>query len=224
MNIVFFTGAGMSAASGLATFRGPNGLYEDDELEIQDYLTLSYFKKHPGKAWDWLRVFIAEMTNAKYNEGHEIIASFQNASVVTQNIDCFHQQAGSKEVVELHGSVDTCKCIECGKEQPLREKCDCGSWTKPDIVFYEECLNFEKIKQSRVIAEKADVFVIIGTSGVVWPAAELPVYAEKCGATVFEINPDQPSFPPYSPDRYIKKNAIEGLKELKEKLERLYPS
>jgi NAD-dependent deacetylase len=209
--IVFFTGAGISAESNIPTFRDYRGKAHEENFE--KLLSLSYFVKHPEKTWEWLDGFIQLIGKSEPNEAHKLIASM-NASVITQNIDNFHTLAGSEDVVELHGSIGTCICMKCHKRQGLISKCSCGSWTKPDFTFYEENLNEEAIYKAEKLAKEADIFVIVGTSGIVYPAANIPAIAKQAGAKVYEINPGMNAFPPTIVDRYIKKGASEGIKLL----------
>ncbi len=211
MKIVFFTGAGISAESGIPTFRDYNG--SANEKGFEELLTLSYFNKHPDETWKFLRGFLDVTKNAKPNEAHDLIASLE-APVITQNIDTFHQKAGSKRVIELHGTLGHCTCTKCGKRIPLTEKCDCGAYTKPDFTFYEENLDTVAYQTAEDLAKEADVFVVVGTSGQVYPAALLPSLAQKHGATVYEINPGVSGFKGSQIDFHIKKPAAEGIKDL----------
>ena len=211
MNIVFFTGAGISAESGLPTFRDIAGKSNIEGFE--NLLTLSTFYKDPYRSWKFIDKLVKECLTAKPNEAHELIAKI-GAPVITQNIDRFHQRAGSTEVIELHGGIGSCRCICCDKVQSIVSICECGGYTKPDFIFYEEMLDEGKIKRARELAKSADLFVVIGTSGQVYPAADLPKYARKKGATVIEINPGVSTFSPYVISRRYKMGASEGMRKL----------
>ncbi len=215
MKIVFFTGAGVSAESGIPTFRDYKG--NANEKGFETLLTLSYFKNHPDITWKWLNGFIDSIKTAKPNKAHELIASIEDAIVITQNIDTFHQMAGSKNVIELHGSLGTCTCLQCNKVQPLVEKCECGSFTKPNFVFYEENLDDNNLEMAEDAAKDADVFVIVGTSGQVYPAAEIPFTASRFGAKMYDINPGTSK---YYMSKHIKRSASEGLEFLIKELQK----
>lgn len=216
MNIVFFTGAGVSAESGIPTFRDYKG--EANEKGFEELLTLTSFMSNPGRTWNWLNGFIDSAKDAKYNKAHELIASIKDAVVITQNIDTFHSDAGSKDVIHLHGSIGKCKCLKCLKVQPLVDKCECGSYTKPDFTFYEEDLDNKSFARAELVAKQADIFIIVGTSGQVYPAASIPKKAKLRGAKVYEINPGTSGYSARMIDKYIKKSASEGIQELIDEL------
>lgn len=210
MKVVFFTGAGISAESGVPTFRDHKGNAHDN---YETLVTLSYFKENPDKTWAWLNSFLDSAKDATYNKAHELIAT-TGYPVITQNIDTFHQDAGSKNVIHLHGSIGHCTCLDCGKVQPLTDKCDCGGWTKPDFTFFEEDLDRVAYKMAEDLAKEADVFIIVGTSGQVYPAAFIPKVAQKNGAKIYEINPGASGYPYGMIDKYIKASASEGIEGL----------
>lgn len=218
MNIVFFTGAGISKESGIPTFRGKGGIFNEDDNDAELELTLSRFQKNPEKSWKFLRKIFDAGKGKKYNRAHEIIAAFEDASVITQNIDSFHKDAGSKKVFSIHGEFGTGTCSSCGKKSEIKEKCDCGSWIKPDIVFYDESLNIKTYKDAISAAKEADIFVVIGTTGLVQPAAGIPGKARNTGATVIEINPETSSFTESLTDIFIQEKAIRGMETLLEEV------
>ena len=116
MNIVFFTGAGISKESGILTFRGKDGIFNEDDNDAEQELTISRFIKTPEKSWKFLRKIFSAMDGREYNRAHEIIAAFKDAVVITQNIDFFHKDAGSKMVFPVHGEFGTGTCSRCGKK------------------------------------------------------------------------------------------------------------
>ena len=154
-NIVFFTGAGMSTASGIPDFRSAKGLFTNN-LHAEEIVSHSYFMNHPEQFYDF---YFNRMVfkDAKPNPGHIFIASLQknkNVTVVTQNIDGLHTMAGSKNVIELHGTIHSNHCMKCHKKYTLQEilnkkekvpHCSCGGIIKPDVVLYEEALNEDNI-------------------------------------------------------------------------------
>jgi len=198
--IVFFTGAGLSAESGVPTYRGKGGLWE--EYDYREYACQRAFDRDPGKVWDFhdeRRRFIAAR---EPNDGHRIIASVPGATVITQNIDGLHQRAGSAGVLELHGSLWRVRCARCGTvtenpEAPIRSRrCACGTWLRPDIVWFEDMLDVETMRAAGDAIARCDLLVSVGTSGVVYPAADLPRLALARGAVAVEINPEETSLSP----------------------------
>ena len=200
--IVFFSGAGMSTASGIPDFRSATGLYKN-VYRAEEMLSHTFFMH---KTEDFFEFYKEKMLfpDAKPNYAHEFIARLQetkDVSVVTQNIDGLHQAAGSKKVYELHGSVLRNYCTRCGKffdlDYIIRSdgipKCDtCGATIKPDVVLYEEGLDEDVINNSLHAISEADLLVVCGTSLVVYPAAGFIRYFR--GDTLAIINRDSTSY------------------------------
>ena len=198
-NIVFFTGAGMSTASGIPDFRSAKGLFTNN-LHAEEIVSHSYFMNHPEKFYDF---YFNRMVfkDAKPNPGHIFIASLQknkNVTVVTQNIDGLHTMAGSKNVIELHGTIHSNHCMKCHKKYTLQEilnkkekvpHCSCGGIIKPDVVLYEESLDEDNIINAVKAIEEADTLVILGTSLSVYPAAGFIQYFR--GRNLILINKSQ---------------------------------
>ena len=201
--VVADTGAGISEASGIPTFRGPEGLWET--YRIEDVATIEAFERDPGACWrfhDRLREVIA---NAVPNPAHFVLADMEEVlgeqveyAVITQNIDRLHQRAGSERVVELHGDALTCACRGCGAESddlpipaptypPLCEQC--GGVLRPNVVLFGEMLPIAALEEAQELSSRADVMLVIGTSAIVEPAASLPFLALAGGALVIEVNP-----------------------------------
>ena len=190
-NIVFFGGAGVSTESGIPDFRGSNGLYtEPDDLRVppEKILSIGYFNEFPREFYRYYKKNMI-YPNAEPNAAHIALARLEKegklSAVVTQNIDGLHQKAGSKKVLELHGSVLRNYCETCGKffdaEYMLHAdgipKCDaCGGRVKPDVVLYEEGLNQNTLQEAVHYIKDADVLIVGGTSLVVYPAAGLIDY------------------------------------------------
>ncbi len=194
--IVFFTGAGMSAESGVPTYRGAGGIWR--EYNYEDYACQRAFDANPENVWDFHDKRREKVSSCDPNRGHAIVASIQekipNTLIVTQNIDGLHQRAGGKDVIELHGSLWR---VRCDPENIVREdftvpmsprKCACGAYWRPDIVWFEDQLDHRVVRRAREAIEECDLLVSIGTSGVVFPAADLPRIAVQRGATTVEIN------------------------------------
>ena len=187
-NIVFFGGAGVSTESGIKDFRSPDGLYNQHyKFPPETMLSRSFFDAHPE---EFFRFYRDKMLNpgTKPNAAHKKLAELEAAgklrSVITQNIDGLHQAAGSKHVLELHGSVHRNYCERCGKFYSLDDilhtdgipRCNCGGTIKPDVVLYEESLNQRTLDESVRLISEADLLIIGGTSLNVWPAAGLINY------------------------------------------------
>lgn len=194
--ILFFTGAGMSAESGIPTYRGKGGIWK--EYDYEDYACQRAFDRDPEKVWDFHDKRRSAVAACEPNEGHRIVAEVQRelpaTTIVTQNIDGMHQRAGAKDVVELHGSLWRVRCdrdgiVRADETMPMNpRKCSCGAYFRPDIVWFEDALKEETIARAVAALEKCDVLVSIGTSAVVYPAAELPRVAMARGAVTVEVN------------------------------------
>lgn len=180
-NIVFFSGAGMSTASGIPDFRSATGLYKN-VYRAEEMLSHTFYINNPEEFYEFYKDKML-YPDALPNDAHKFIAKLQetkNVSVVTQNIDGLHQLAGSKKVYELHGSVLRNYCPKCNKFFDLNyiinsdgvPKCDiCGSIVKPDVVLYEESLDDETVQNAVMAIANADLLVVCGTSLNVYPAA-----------------------------------------------------
>lgn len=228
MNIVFFTGAGISKESGIPTFRGKGGIFNEEDNDAEEELTISRFRNNPEKCWKFLRKIFEAGEGKVYNRAHAMIAAFKDAEVITQNIDSFHMDAGSKNVCCLHGELGSGTCTSCGNKTEIKERlvpnkldsclynprCKCGGWIKPDIVFYDEGLDMETYNKAVKVSKVADIFVIIGTTGLVYPAAYIPEEAKLAGAVIIEINPEKSSFTLTLTDIFIQEKAVRGMDRL----------
>lgn len=187
-NIVFFGGAGVSTESGIPDFRSTDGLYNQQyDYPPETILSHTFYKSNPQEFWRFYRDKMLYL-DAQPNQAHLKLAQLEAAgkvkAVITQNIDGLHQKAGSKEVLELHGSVHRNYCERCGKfygvERILQSsgipRCDCGSTIKPDVVLYEEGLDQNTLERAVHYIRHADVLIIGGTSLAVYPAAGLVRY------------------------------------------------
>lgn len=179
-DIVFFTGAGISVPSGIPDFRSADGLYTND-LRAESIISHSYFISHPKEFYKFYKDKMV-YEDAEPNIAHKWIAKMEESGkskgVITQNIDGLHLMAGSKNVVEIHGSIYRNHCMKCHKSYALKDilkdeipLCDCGGMIKPDVVLYEEALEYQDIIKAISMIEKADTLIIIGTSLSVYPAA-----------------------------------------------------
>jgi NAD-dependent deacetylase len=194
--IVFFTGAGMSAESGVPTYRGQGGIWR--EYNYKDYACQRAFDRDPDKVWDFHDKRRAKVSACAPNRGHLIVAQVQKdkpaTAVITQNIDGLHQRAGSTAVVELHGSLWRVRCDREGTVRPdfalplVPRTCACGAYLRPDIVWFEDALSPAVLARARAALSGCQLLVSIGTSGVVYPAGALPTIAMEAGAVSVEIN------------------------------------
>ena len=197
--ILFFTGAGISAESGIDTFRGKGGLW--NKMSAQELASFDGFMKNPNLVWEWYQYRRKIVRETEPNAGHKIIAAFEKhfdeVTVVTQNIDNLHKRAGSSNILELHGNIERNFCMNCKtfygvekfietEEAPKCEKCD--GMIRPDVVWFGEMLPQEIFAKAERKAADSDICFIVGTSAVVYPAAYIPISAKEAGATLVEIN------------------------------------
>jgi NAD-dependent deacetylase len=194
------TGAGVSRESGIHTFREKGGVWE--KVDAEKMASLPGFLSDPGKVWAWYMDRYKSVTEAEPNPGHYAIAELEKKApsftLITQNIDGLHQEAGSVNVLELHGSIRRTRCLdegtvfnswpEPGSELPPR--CECGSLIRPDVVWFGEALPQKVLQDSFVKARECDLMIVVGTSAVVQPAGLLPLEARQSGALVIEVNPE----------------------------------
>lgn len=194
--IVFFTGAGMSAESGIPTYRGAGGIW--GQYNYEDYACQRAFDRDPEKVWDFHDKRREMVASKEPNPGHRLLAAIQERQpgtrIVTQNIDGMHQRAGAEVEAELHGSLwrvrcDTCNVVRPDLTSPIApRKHDCGTYWRPDIVWFEDQLDHRVVRRAREALEECDLLVSVGTSAVVHPAAELPRIAVQNGAVTIEVN------------------------------------
>lgn len=200
--VVIFTGAGLSADSGIPTFRdGATGLWAN--VDPDEVVSIAGFERNPDKVWDWHETMRSLFAQAEPNAGHrgiaELARQLPNArvTVITQNIDGLHQVVGSTRVFEIHGSALRVRCHHhCGFAEPwgvgrsaLRRCPSCGARTRPDVVWFGEPLDDGVFSLAIDSALNADVFISVGTSAIVQPAASLPLAAKENGALIVEVNP-----------------------------------
>jgi NAD-dependent deacetylase len=199
-SVSVLTGAGMSAESGVPTFRGKGGIWE--EVSIEDVATLTAFRRDPVRVWEWFQDLRMTLDQCGPNSAHRALAvledRFEDFTLITQNIDNYHHLAGSRNVVEMHGNTGWDRCWSCGERyevtgvkrarEELPPKCSCGGTLKPDVVFFEESLDAGDVERAFGAAQRSEFMLVIGTSAIVAPAASLPYIASQSGAKVIEIN------------------------------------
>jgi NAD-dependent deacetylase len=197
--VVVLTGAGISAESGVPTFRGKEGLW--GKFKPEELATMDAFMANPEIVWEWYSWRRELIEKIAPNPGHYALCDLENRfehfTLVTQNVDGLHQQAGSERVLELHGNIFRNKCQKCSQQFTRQNKfapealpvCEaCGGKIRPDVVWFGEMLPEQVIEEAFRKAEQAELFLSIGTSGLVHPAAGLPVLAKRHGAILVEIN------------------------------------
>ena len=193
------TGAGVSEESGIPTFRGPGGYWRDRRPE--DLATPEAFRRDPREVWEWYDWRRGLVARARPNAAHLALAALSAArlefALVTQNVDGLHRRAGSRRVLELHGSLWRVRCTACGRETedervplPIPPSCsECGGLLRPAVVWFGERLSAGVFGEAWEAVKSCDLLLSIGTSGVVEPAASLVRLAAERGAPIVEINP-----------------------------------
>jgi NAD-dependent deacetylase len=195
--VAALTGAGISAESGVPTFRGSAGLWK--HFRAEDLATPQAFARDPQLVWEWYDWRRALIANVRPNAGHYALAELERRirklTLVTQNVDGLHHEAGSRSVLEIHGSIWDLKCTICNRQWvdrtvPLNliPRCECGAMARPGVVWFGENLPRNLLHKSEEAVQSCDVFLVVGTSAVVYPAAGLVPLARASGATIIEIN------------------------------------
>ena len=221
-SIVLFTGAGMSAESGVPTYRGEGGIW--NEYKWEEYACQNAFNKDPEKVLKFHELRRVEALKCKPNKGHRVVNTIEdlveNTFIITQNIDGMHQRANSKNVIELHGSLWR---LRCDREKKIFEDtssglfkkkiCECGDWLRPDIIWFQDMLDEQTISMANKRVVECDLFISIGTSGLVWPAANYPSLAKSSGSYCVEINPEETEAS-YLYDQVIRLPASKALEKI----------
>lgn len=211
--VAVLTGAGISAESGVPTFRGEDGLW--NKFRPEELANFNAFQKNPKLVWEWYNYRRKLIHEVKPNPGHYALAEmeqmFPHFTLITQNVDNLHRVAGSQIILELHGNIMRNRCVDCNKiyqevkidfnqQMPV---CRCGGQLRPDVVWFGEMLPEDALLCAFQAAQECDIFFSIGTSAVVQPAASLPIEARERGAYVVEINIE-----PTAISRYVDESII----------------
>jgi NAD-dependent deacetylase len=227
-NIVAFTGAGISVDSGIPAFRGGQGLWE--KYDPMEYAHIRAFVADPERVWIMLREMSEVIFKSEPSPAHGVLAMLEKKgylnSIITQNVDGLHSVAGNSDVIEYHGNHRWLTCISCARRIPLTPEmikihpypqCEkCNRALKPDVVFFGEAIPMIATLRANEEANKCRVMFIIGTSGVVYPAAEIPYIAQSKGAKIVEINIEPTPFTSSITDYFFAGNAAEVLPKLLE--------
>lgn len=201
---VALTGAGISTLSGIPDFRGPQGLYHRTDIDAEKLFDVRYFMRDPSYYYRHAKDFLYNLDDKTPNLVHAVLADMEQRgllqAVITQNIDLLHQKAGSRRVLELHGSPFHHRCLTCGREFSFQDivravragetpRCEsCGGIVKPDIVFFGEALPADVLEEAQEEATRADLMLVLGSSLTVYPAAALPEVTVRCGGRVAVVN------------------------------------
>jgi NAD-dependent deacetylase len=228
--VTALTGAGMSAESGIPTFRDQGGFWEKYDPEV--YAHIDTFSTHPEKPWLMVREFNL-MVTAQPNPGHLALTALQHMGylqeIITQNVDNLHQEAGSTRVIEFHGNLRRALCLTCGKFYEFKEldlsvlppRCACGGVLKPDAVFFGEAIPEKAYREADRASRASTLMVVVGTSAIVYPAASMPLIAKHSGAKVIEVNPEPTPLTGSVSDYIIYGTAAEVLPRIVNELQKL---
>jgi NAD-dependent deacetylase len=191
---VVLTGAGISTESGIPDFRSATGIWT--QYDPMEYATIDAFRRDPAKVWEFYALRLDALAQAAPNTGHLVLAELERRglvrAVVTQNIDGLHQRAGSREVIEVHGSIRTATCLACGEEAPLDRampRCPrCGDIMKPGVVMFGELLPPGAMERATELAREAHLLLVVGSALEVYPVAALPEETLSAGGALAIVN------------------------------------
>lgn len=198
--VCVLTGAGISAESGVPTFRGKDGTAMWKGKSFEEISNARMIRQDLDAVWEWFDFRRGRLSECRPNPGHMALADweckFEKFTLLTQNIDGLHKEAGSSEIIELHGNINRAYCIACVKRCEITgvphkpDECVCGGRLRPDVVLFGEMLPNGAFEKAEAKAADCELFIVIGTSALVYPAAALPMIAKRSGAFVVEVNPE----------------------------------
>ncbi len=224
--ITVITGAGISAESGVPTFRGPDGLWKN--FRAEELATPEAFNRNPEVVWEWYNWRRELISKCSPNPAHEFLVNLEeekgdNFLLITQNVDGLHRKAGNKRIIEIHGCLWRVKCTQCSYKDynydvPIKilPKCpECKGLLRPDVVWFGEALDYNDLQESIQACINCDLLIVIGTSGVVQPVASFPFQAKRNNEKIkiVDINPDKTPISDIA-DLYISSKAGEFFKKL----------
>ena len=223
--LVCLTGAGISAESGIPTFReAKHGMWA--RFNPEDLASEAGFRRDPLRVWRWYRSRYESLRKAKPNPGHTALSDLQQndgtCQILTQNVDNLHERSGSNSVWHLHGEISRCHCLTCEKpwsgngdvwDCASPPQCPCGGMFRPSVIWFGETLDTDVWQHCRQATLQCDVMLVVGTSGSVAPAAELPFLAQNNGAVVVDVNPEMTDISRLA-DLWLKGSASEILPKL----------
>ncbi|MDA8141286.1 MAG: NAD-dependent deacylase [Desulfobacteraceae bacterium] len=231
---IALTGAGISVESGIPPFRGKGGLWE--KIDPMKYAHIDALERDPAEVWKVLFLGIGELLGtAAPNDGHKELRRLEELGVlqtiITQNVDGLHQKAGSRDVIEFHGTHAVLRCMTCQRRYEWQEititeippRCPCNGYLRPDVVMFGELIDMSLLQRSQMLASQCDLMFVVGTSATVEPAAYLPVIAKRAGAFIIEINPEPTPLTHHISDVTLLGPAGEVLTQLTERVARLRP-
>jgi NAD-dependent deacetylase len=223
--VVAVTGAGVSEESGIPTFRGDHGIWQ--KYPIEEFGTIDAYLSDANKVWTFWCELSELVKDCKPNPAHYALAELESLgrmeTVITQNVDNLHQEAGSNSVLEYHGNARKLVCLECrqrslfdlDKLTTLAPKCEaCGGLLKPAVIMFGEMIPGHALFEASARAQKCDVMIVVGTSAQVFPAAELPFTAKERGAFIIECNTEPTDFTRLITDAFLEGPAGDTLPEL----------
>lgn len=225
-SITVLTGAGISADSGVLTFRGEGGLWK--QFRAEELATPEAFDSHPEIVWEWYHWRRKIISEKRPNPAHDALVLLEKAcpefTLITQNVDGLHRLAGSEKIIEMHGSLWRTRCPGCGAaaenrslDLPLLPRCRaCDATLRPDVVWFGEAIDPNDLQRSIAACREGEVFLVIGTSGMVQPAASFASIAQASGAFTVEINTVDSTLP--GRDRLLTGRAAEMVPKLVERL------
>ena len=229
---VAFSGAGISVESGIPDFRGPDGIWSKTDTK---YLEIAYFQQHGKECWEIIRpMFFDPLVKAEPNPAHHVLAWMEQrqmlSGIITQNIDNLHYKAGNTTIVEFHGNTRTLVCTNCGYHDPTDFPASgfppvcpaCRATLKPDFVFFGEAIPAAAWHGVEKLLENLEVMIVIGTTGIVFPAGQIPQQAKQNGAKIIEINIQPSEYTATLTDVFIQKSASRALIALKQVLSVLH--
>ncbi len=217
--VAVLTGAGISAESGVPTFRGADGLWK--QYRAEELATPQAFRRDPRLVWEWYDWRRGLIARCRPNDAHRTLAEMEQHierfALITQNVDGLHRLAGSRNVIELHGNLWQVRCVREGvikedRRVPIGEippRCQCGALLRPNVVWFGESLPPAVLSAAYAAVEDCEVMLVIGTSAVVQPAASLPLLAKQHGAYLIELNVQRTALSPHADEVILGPAAVE---------------